>query len=223
MLPTINNCPIINFIVYDMTKGLDDPVIVQYKSKHNKNFTDYPLHYSNLNMIGLLTVCLNLVTDSLEQPTKQAPTKTRLTIPNKSSIGFVGTHEDKLDKKRCAEKIAEFNDKVTYMIKEQKCGFAVMPGENGILFPVHNTTASAGGKEDIVIKELHQKIEDFMNGLTNKCLPITWMILELELQELHEDRGTKYITCKEYTTITTERASVVPEEVEESLQDFDFF
>ena len=34
------------------------------------------------------------------------------------------------------------------------------------------------------------------------------MILELELQELHEDCGTKYITCKEYVTIATERASV---------------
>ena len=62
MLPTINNCPTINFIVHDMTKGLDDPVIVQYKSKHNKNFTDYPLHYSNLDMIGLR---VSLTTDSL--------------------------------------------------------------------------------------------------------------------------------------------------------------
>ena len=108
------------------------------------------------------------------------------------------------------------------MIKEQKYGFAVMPTENGILFPVDNTTAGTGDKEDIVVKELRQKIEDFMNGLTNKCLPITWMILELELQELHEDRGTKYNTCKEYDTIATERASVVPEGVEESLQHFDF-
>ena len=165
MLPTINNCPAINFIVRDMTKHLDDPVMVQYKSKHNKNFTDYPLHYSNLDMIGLL---MSLTTDSLEQPTKQTPTETRLTIPSKSSIGFVGTHKDKLDEKRCAEKIAEFKDRLTYMIKEQKCRFAVMPGENGILFPVDDTTAGTGDKEDIVVKELRQKIEYFMNGLTNK-------------------------------------------------------
>ena len=54
------------------------------------------------------------------------------------------------------------------MIKEQKCRFAVMPGENGILFPVDDTTAGTGDKEDIVVKELRQKIEYFMNGLTNK-------------------------------------------------------
>ena len=68
MLPAINNCPTVNFIVHDMTKGLDDKVIVQYKSKHNKNFADYPLHYSNLDMIALL---MSLTTDSLEQPTKE--------------------------------------------------------------------------------------------------------------------------------------------------------
>ena len=224
MLPTINNCPTINFVVHDMTKGLDDPVMVQYKSKHNKNFTDYPLHYSNLDMIGLL---MSLTTDSLEQPTRQTPTKTRLSIPSKSYIGFVGTHKDKLEEKDRAEKIATINERLTCLVNERNCKFAVMPAENGILFPVDNTTAGAGDKEDPVVNELRQKVEKFINELsasklTNNHLPITWMILELELQDLHEDHGTTYITCEEYTTIATEKASMVPEEVEESLQHFDF-
>lgn len=207
-----------------MTKGLDDPVIVQYKSKHNKNLADYPLHYSNLDMIGLL---MSLTTDSLEQPTKQAPTKTRLSIPNKSYIGFVGTHKDKIEEKCCANKIATINERLTCLVNERNCKFAVMPTENGILFPVDNTTAGAGDKEDPVVKELRHKVEKFVNKLaasnvTNNHLPITWMILELELQELHEDYGTRYITCEEYTTIATEKATMVSEEVEESLQHFDF-
>ena len=224
MLPTINNCPTINFVVHDMTKGLDDPVIVQYKSKHNKNFADYPLHYSNLDMIGLL---MSLTTDSLEQPTKPTPTNTRLSIPNKSYIGFVGTHKDKIEEKCCADKIAAINERLTCLVNERNCEFAVMPAENGILFPVDNTTAGAGDKEDPVVKELRQKVENFINKLaasnvTNNHLPITWMILELELQELHEDYGTRYITYEEYKRIATEKASMVSEEVEESLQHFDF-
>ena len=224
MLPTINNCPTINFVVHDMTKGLDDPVIVQYKSKHNKKFADYPLHYSNLDMIGLL---MSLTTDSLEQPTKQTPTKTRLSIPNKSYIGFVGTHKDKIEEKCRADKIATINERLTCLVNERNCKFAVMPAENGILFPVDNTTAGAGDKEDPVVKELRQKVEKFINKLAasnvnNNHLPITWMILELELQELHEDYGKRYITCEEYTTIATEKASMVSEEIEESLQHFDF-
>ena len=224
MLPAINNSPTINFVVLDMTKNLDDPVIVQYKSKHNKNFTDYPLHYSNLDMIGLL---MSLTTDSLEQPTKQTPTKARVSIPTKSYIGFVGTHKDKLKKRNCKEKIAVLNDRLTSIVEERDCKFAVLPAENGILFPVDNTTAGNSDKEDYVVKMLRRKIEDCMDkmkksGSIDSQLPITWMILELELQELHQSNGTKYITYEEYKRIAIEKASMVPEEVEESLQHFDF-
>ena len=223
MLPAINNCPTINFVVLDMTKNLDDPVMVQYKSKYNKNFTEYPLHYSNLDMIRLL---MSLTTDSLEQPTRQAPTKTRLPIPNKSYVGFIGTHKDKLKKERCKERIAVLNDRLTSVVEEGDYKFAVLPAENGILFPVDNTTAGDSDSEDYVVKILRQKIEDFMDKmkkseLTENQLPITWMILELELQELQQNNGTKYITYKEYKRIGTEKASMVPEEVEESLQHFD--
>ena len=224
MLPAINNSPTINFVVLDMTKNLDDPVIVQYKSKHNKNFIDYPLHYSNLDMVGLL---MSLTTDSLEQPTKQTPTKSRVTIPTKSYIGFVGTHKDKLKKETCKEKIAALNDRLASIVEERECKFAVLPAENGVLFPVDNTTAGDSDSEDHVVKMLRCRIEDFMDklkksGSIDNQLPITWMILELELQEMHQSEGTKYITYEEYKRIAIEKASMVPEEVEESLQHFDF-
>ena len=220
MLPAINNCPTINFVVLDMTKHLDDPVMVQYKSKHDKNFKDYPLHYSNLGMIGLL---MSLTTDSLEQPIKQTPTRTQL--PNKSYIGFIGTHKDKLNKENSKEIIATINDRLTNIVEERNCKFAVLPAQDGVLFPVDNTTAGNSDNEDPVVKMLRQRIEDFMDELpksSNNQLPITWMILELELQELHENGDTKYITYDEYKRIATENASMVPEEVEESLQHFDF-
>ena len=221
MLPAINNSPTINFIVLNMTKNLDDPVIVQYKSKHNKNFADYPLHYSNLDMIGLL---MSLTTDSLEQPTKQTPTKL---IPAKSYIGFVGTHKDKLEKESCKERIAALSDKLSSIVQKRDCKFAVLPAENGVLFPVDNTTAGNSDSEDHVVKMLRHKIEDFMDkmkksGSIDSQLPITWMILELELQDLHKNNGTKYITFEEYKKIAIDKASMVPEEVDESLKHFDF-
>ena len=60
------------------------------------------------------------------------------------------------------------------------------------------------------------------SGSVDNQLPITWMILELELQELHRDNGTKYITYDKYKRIATEKAAMVPKEVEESLWHFDF-
>ena len=221
MLPAINNSPTINFVVLDMTKHLDDPVIVQYESKHNKSFADYPLHYSNLDMIGLL---MSLTTDAIEQPVKQTPKRTRLLIPNKSYIGFVGTHKDKLNDVK--EKVARINNRLSSLIKDKNCKFAVLSADNGVLFPVDNTTAGDNNSEDPVVKVLRQKIEDFMDELTkskstNNQLPIRWMILELELQELHQSNGTKYITYEEYKRIAIDKASMVPEEAEESLQHFD--
>ena len=224
MLPAINNSPTINIVVLDMTKNLDDPVIVQYKSKHNKNFTEYLLHYSNLDMIGLL---MSLTTDSLEQPTKQTPTKARVSIPTKSYIGFVGTHKDKLEKESCKERIAALNDRLTSIVQERDCKFTVLPAGKGILFPVDNTTAGDSDSEDHVVKMLRCRIEDFMDnmkksGSVDSQLPITWMILELEFQELHQNHGTKYITYEEYERIAIENASMMSEEVKESLQHFDF-
>jgi len=219
MLPAINNCPTINFVVHDMTKKLDDPVMVRYNSEHDKNFTDYPLHYSHLDMIGLL---MSLTTDSLEQPTKQTA---RVTTPLKSYVGFVGTHKDKLEESK--ETIEAINDRLACMVEERNCRFAVLPASSGILFAVDNTTAGDGKCEDVTIKQLRLKVENFMDELTksnimSNQLPIRWMILDLELQQLHKDSNPKFITYQKYKEIATKKASMVEEEVEESLQYFDF-
>ena len=222
MLPAINNCPTINFVVHDMTKNLDDPVIVHYNSEHNRNFTEYSLHYSNLDMIGLL---MSLTTDSLEQPTKQSA---RVTTPLKSYVGFVGTHKDKLKKKTRKKTIARINDRLTCMIEERNCKFAVLPADDDqVLYPVNNTTAGDGKNEDLVIKQLRKKVESFMDdqvkaNTMNNQLPIRWMILELELQQLQRTSNVNYITYQHYKKISIEIASMMEEEVEESLQYFDF-
>ena len=212
MLPAINSCPTINFVVLDMTKDLDDLVMVHYKSEYNKNFKEYALHYSNLDMIGLL---VSLTTDSLQQPTnEQKPSL------NKSYIGFVGTHKDELEKsKQLEEKISRINDKLTKLTKGR---IPVLAAENGVLFPVDNTTAGDSESEDHVVKKLRQKIEKEINKLQSvNQLKISWMILEFELQELHQNDGAKFINYEKYREIAIKKASMVPEEVEESLHHFD--
>ena len=219
MLPAINHCSTINFVVLDMTKDLDDPVMVQYKSKHNKNSAYYPLHYSNLDMIGLL---MSLTTDSLEQPTnEQIPTRKSLPIPNKSHISFVGTHKDLLEKSKQEEIIGRISDRLRKLTEGN--GISVLAADKGILFPVDNTTAGDSESEDDVVKKLRKRIEKEINRLQSvNQLKITWMILELELQEECKKNGKKFVTYKDYKSIATEKASMAPEEIEESLHHFDF-
>ena len=216
MLPAFNNCPTINFIVIDMTKSLDENVMVQYKSEDDKEVTHYSLCCSNLNMIGLL---MSLNIDSVDQ---RVPKNTQILIPNKPLIGFVGTHKD--DKSVTEKRIEEINSKLNKIIDKRVEKYLLTPGD-GYLFTVDNTTAGSD-KEDPVVKILRQRINESMDDLasshqinnSNK-LPIKWMILELEMQELH---ARNYISYADYQCIATKKAKMVEKEVEECLQHFNF-
>ena len=199
MLPVINNRPTISLIILDMTKGLDDPVMVQYKSKHSKNFRDYALHYSNLDLIKLL---VSLTSDSLQQATNRA-------IPDKSYIGFVGTHKDKLDKSKQQDVIEKLDARLAKLTGK----IPILPAEKGVLFAVDNTTAGDSDTEDPVVKKLRNRIEKEVNKAKSPYpLKINWMILELD--------GTKFVKYEEYKKIAVGKALMVPEEVEESLYHF---
>ena len=205
MLPAINSRPTINFIVFDMTKDLDAPVMVRHKSKHSKIFTDYALHYSNLDLIGLL---VSLTSDSLQQANN----------PDKSCIGFIGTHKDKLEKSKQQEIIEDIDARLKKLVTK---AIPVLPAEKGVLFAVDNTTAGDSDTENLVIQKLRIRVEREVNKVKlDYQLKINWMILELELQQLRLNDGTKFVKYKRYQEIAVEKASMVPEEVEESLYHF---
>ena len=98
--------------------------------------------------------------------------------------------------------------------------------EDGLLFSVDNTTAGDSKKEDPVIKKLRKCIDDCMDDLrkshqfiNKNKLPIKWMILELEIKELH---SRKFITYIDYKCIASDKAKMGAKEAEESLQHFNF-
>lgn len=178
LLPAINSYPTVNFLVHDLTKKLEDPVQVLYKKKGREEAPVQILNYSNLDMIHLL-MCF--VTDSLQQPPEQ--TVQCISAPTKSYIGFVGTHYDKVKDNPAI--IQCINDKLTSIVKERNCQFAILPAKGGIIHPVDNTTAGSDSKnEDPEIKLIRSQIEDLANQIETNILPITWMILQLEIQEI---------------------------------------
>ena len=214
LLPAINSMPTINFVVHDLTKKLDDPVHVRYKKKGSKESPECVLDYTYLDMIQLL-MCL--FTDSLEQTPEEIPQC--ISIPKKAHVGFVGTHFDKI--KNNPEIVQVLNDKLTCIVNERKCNFAVLPSQNGILHLVDNTTAGDIKTEDTAVKFMRDKIEKLTNRIDSKELPITWMILQLEIQELRANSTKKYITYEEYKRIANENAKIVDEnEVKASLYYF---
>ena len=112
MLPTININPTVTFVVHDLSKSLDDQVLVEY-SQHSKHmFTPYHLSYSNRDMIKLLMLSAN---DVLERSHPKIPHLVLFSSTNNSSyICLVGTHADKVPKKiktKTADQLATLVDK----------------------------------------------------------------------------------------------------------------
>ena len=212
LLPAINSMPTINFVVHDLTKMLDDPVLVRYKTEKYKEAPRYFLNYSNLDMIQLL-MCLN--TDSVESTKEFLPQC--ICVSEKSHIGFVGTHHDEI--KNNLEILRTVNDKLSCIIKERNCKH-VLRAEKSLVFPVDNTTAGDSRTEDTEVKRIRKQVEDITNNIKPKELPVTWMIMELEIQQLRNG-NIKYISFEEYKKIALENASIVDEmEINTSLMFF---
>ena len=214
LLPAINSMPTINFLVHDLSKKLEDPVLVRYNQEGLTKYPEYFLNYSNLDMMHLL-MCF--VTDSCDQQTEGHVC--RISVPERPYIGFVGTHHDVV--KSDPEILQKVNKQLECVVKDRNCQLAVIPSQCGIIHPVDNTTAGSSTNEDPGVKAIREKVKDVTDDMEVKELPITWMILQLELQDLRDTSNEKYITYEKYKKIAQQNASITDKrEVEASLRYF---
>ena len=210
LLPAVNCMPTVNFLVHNLTMKLEDPVLVCYKQEGCKEVPKYFLNYSNLDMIQLL-MCF--VTDSLHQTCEETPCC--ISVPEKPYFSFIGTHYDKI--KNDHKTLQKVNEKLDCVIKERECAFSVLSSDYGVIHPVDNTTAGDITKEDPEAKKIRDQVEDLADEMETKELPINWMILELEIQELRAST-TNYITYERYKEIAKENVQMTDEkEVKTSL------
>ena len=216
LLPAINIYPTITYIVHDLNKKLDEPAQVRYKKEGCKEAPVKFLNYSNLDMIHLL-VCF--VTDSLRQPLKQ--TIKHISFPKESYIGFVGTHYDQV--KHDPKIVNIINERLKDIISKHDF---VLCAENGTIHPVDNITAGDSKKEGPEVKwirkQINKKLNEQNQAGTNE-LPISWMILQLCVQDLCITDHKRYINYEEYKRIAKENASLHDEdEIKASLLYFHF-
>ena len=196
LLPTVNIQPMVNFVVNDLSKNLEDQVLVEY-SEHGKYiFEPYQLNFSNLDMIKFLMSSIN---DSLERSSSQVPQL--VTIPGKNNNSYlccVGTHADKVGR----HIIQQIDAELTAVVEKLDCKAAVWENnEGGVLFPVDNTTAGDDSKEDPLAKLIRNKIDILAADKDIYELPITWMLFELEIRQVCSNKGKAYISFKDCCTI----------------------
>ena len=214
LLPAINSYPTVTFLVHDLTKKLDDPVQVRYKKDGHE---EAPVQIFKLSYLGMIHLLTCFVSDTLEQqPLEQM--EPYISVPKKSFISFVGTHYDKV--KGDSTILKRVNDKLAYIAREFESG--VLYSKEGIVHPVDNTTAGDSEKEDPEVKCIRSQIEELADGIESKTLPITWMILQLRIQQLCTNNQRIYITYEGYVKIATEESLDDDEEIKASLMYFHF-
>jgi len=192
LLPTVNANPVVTFVVHDLSKSLEDQVLVEYSEHGEHVFEPYHLRYSNFDVIKFLMSTIN---DSLERPVCQVPQL--VTIPGKNTNSYlccVGTHADNVT----VGKIHKTDHKLTAMVEKLDCKAAVWPNKDGgVLFPVDNTTAGIEGKEDPTAEYIRSKIDLLANDKDVYELPITWMLLELEIRQVCLSYSKAYISFED--------------------------
>ncbi|XP_065907234.1 uncharacterized protein [Dysidea avara] len=198
LLPTVNIHPIITFVVLDLSRNLEDQVLVEY-SEHGKHiFEPYHLQYSNFDMIKFLMSSNN---DALERPTSQV--LQLATVPGNDADSYlccVGTHADKVG----SDVVHKINSNLVNMVEKLDCKATVWQNKDGgVLFPVDNTTAGREDTEDPMATLIRNEIEKLSLNKDVYELPITWMLLELEIRQVCTKRGKPYISFQECVSIAS--------------------
>ena len=215
LLPTVNVNPTLTFVVHNLSKSLDDQVLVEY-SQHGKHmFKPYHLSYSNMDMIKFL---MSTVNDSVERPACNISDLQLAVTPgsdDKSYICMIGTHADKVSqsgKDNTGKKLAS-------LVKKTKCHALVWHRENeNVLFPVDNSTAG-WFEEDPLANDIRNRIETLASKKEVYELPITWMLLQLEIRQVCSKRGKSCISFSDCVTIAKESGLISnKEEVKSVLQ-----
>jgi len=196
LLPTVNIHPMVTFIIHNLSKSLEDQVLVEYSEHGELVFEPYHLKYSNFDMIKFLMSSIN---DSLERRPTQVPQL--VTIPGKDTSSYlccVGTHADKVD----PAVIQNIDSKLTTMVEKLNCKASIWENKDGgVLFPVDNTTAGDDIKEDPTASLIQNKIDKLAADKDVYELPITWMLFEVEIRQVCTNNGKAYISFKECCSI----------------------
>jgi len=193
LLPTINIHPTVNFVIHDLSKDLKAQVQIEYNKNGKQVVSPYPLSYTYLDMIKLLMSAAN---DSVDRDTSyahQLNLHTTKGIDNDSYLCLIGTHKDQVTN----EVIKNTAITLTTSVNNMECKASIWQNEDkNVLFAVDNTTAGSE-KEDPVASIIRSKIEKVASARDVHELPITWMLLELEIQKFCTQNDKAYISYEE--------------------------
>ena len=196
ILPAVSSSIALTFIVFNLSKSLDDLVRVEHNVKGDPSFDPYDLDCTNIEFIKRLMIS----SENFNKTAAQIQLKSiqREDGGNDSKICFVGTHALNVHK----EKIQEIDDQlssVAIKLELQQRSFWSSPKPQlKRLFPI-DMFPTDEDKESFegVIEDIRDNIQKQVQKRDYYEVPITWFIFLLKIQKLCNTREISYISYQE--------------------------
>ena len=196
ILPAVSSSIALTFIVFNLSKSLDDLVRVEHNVKGDPSFDPYDLDCTNIEFIKRLIIS----SENFNKTTAQIQLKSiqREDGGNDSKICFVGTHALNVHK----EKIQEIDDQLSSVaikleLQQRSFWFSPKPQLKRLfpvdMFPTDEDKESFEG----VIEDIRDNIQKQVQKRDYYEVPITWFIFLLKIQKLCNMREISYISYQE--------------------------
>ena len=216
MLPTVNSFAMITFIVHKMARGensLDEKVMVQHGNQHGENsFSPHPYECTYIQLIKTLMTYASSVFLPDVQFLQELKVCKNTTNTN-SNISIIGTHSHDVSE----DDIKKIDTTLTEMINYAGCK-NVKPRLNNnyeYLVPVDNKEQIKRNKSDsetvIDLKKytspsiICKHIYEFQMKQDVYSVPVQWLLLELEIRKVCNDKECSFITYKDVMNLATEK------------------
>ena len=198
MLPAVSGSAMITFIVHNMcggVKSLSNKVTVTHgNDKGKRSFSSYSMQYTNLE---LMKVLMSLTNNTHSRNSQFFDSICTTRGETTSYLSFIGTHADMMSD----EEIAEIDQKLTTAIDEANIkNVWKINDQYEYLIPVDNTTA-ASETEDKNASLIRAELAELQQKRNVYDIPITWIIMELEIRKQCQRNNCSYITYSEVCNI----------------------
>ena len=219
MLPAVNTSATITFVVLNMMGGakmLDEHVQVHYNKDGNtpSKHKPYPLNYTNKDLIKCLVALLK---DSIVRniPSLAAECVLKAAKESRPGICFVGTHLDKVKQ----EDVNEISEKLEEIIKELEASNSInILCLNNILLAVDNTVAGKECPQNTTVNKIQLQLKAMMENLAVYDVPITWVILELEIRQECNKKRKSFLPISDVIIMYNNIAVCSHDEMKTELQ-----
>ena len=196
ILPAVSSSIALTFIVFNLSKSLDDLVHVEHNVKGNPSFKPYDLDCTNVDFIKRLMVSSENF-DKTIAPVEMKSIQ-RENGENDSKICFVGTHALNVNE----EKIQEIDHQLSSIANElelqQRSFWSSPKSQLKRLFPVDMFPTDKDNESfEHVIEEIRDNIQKQVQRRDYYEVPITWFIFLLKIQKLCNMRKVSYVSYQE--------------------------